>query len=420
MATAVTTCTGRHLSSLRQLRRHVSTPGKDRAYRRLLRRYGVDLAAFDELVEHPRLVYAEQPGCWFYAEDVLRARLLRRLMDTGEFASGSGMLSLGLDAFSDRGVKRWFSTFRLTEEVSMVHLLGASYRRRHRHRTYDALPLDGAPHHRLATLFSSAADMLEAARLSPETFADEMVRRFQEGFKPGLRAMMPPAGDRAGLLEFAGRLRGYRLEDALAHLANTYCELRPGVGWTELWDSINAKFFGMPIAPLGALYNRFLLAVADPVRMAHALRDDLRDLCGVDDGRDVSVAAVITPEDKYRMVLFDAREESFYFRDGDEVRRDLDWAELRNQARQDRSGGPSGVLAYLMMAASGIYLVSDPVDGTSPFESAARTLHLHRMDLPFPSLAPMPRYDSGRGGFLRIFSDEFEHCSRHTLDRFVS
>lgn len=302
----------------------------------------------------------------------------------------------------------------------MVHLLGASYRRRNRHRTYAALPLDHGPLRRLVTLFTSAADMLEAARLSPETFADEMVRRFQEGFEPGLRPMMPPAGDRASLLEFAARLRRYRLDEALAHLATTCCELRPGLGWSELWNSINSNFFGMPIDALGPLYNRFLLAVSDPVRMGHALRRDLRDLCGVDDGRDVSVAAVITPQEKYRMVFFDAEVENFYFRDGDEVRHDLDWSELRHRAQSCRTGGPSGVLAYLMMAAAGIYLVSDPMDGTSPFESAAHTIHQHRMDLPFPSLAPVPRYGSGRGGFLKIFSDEFERCSRHTLDQFVS
>lgn len=420
MATAVTTRKGRHLSSLRQLRRHVSTPGKDRGYRRLLRHYGVDLEAFADLVEPARLIYAEQPGCWFYAEDVLRARLLRRLMETGEFAPGSGVLSLALDAFSDRGVKRWFCTFRLTENVSKVHLLGASYRRRHRHRTYDALPLDRSSLRRLVTLFSSAADMLEAARISPEIFAEEMVLRFQRGFEPGIRPLMPPAGDRRSLLEFAAHLRSFRLDEALTHLATTCCELRPGLSWTGLWNSVNSKFFGLPIDALGPLYNRFLLAVSDPVRMGHALRRDLRDLCGVNDGRDVSVAAVITPEQKYRMVFFDSDAESFYFHDGDEVRHELDWHELRGQARLCNSGGPSGVLAYLMMAASGIYLLSDPVDGTSPFESAARTIHLHRMDLRFPSLAPMPRYDSGRGGFLRIFSDEFELCCQRTLDQFVS
>ena len=420
MTTAVSVRNARHLSSLRQLRCHISARGKRQAYRRLLRRYGVDLATFEGLVEHPRLVYAEQPGCWFYAEDVLRARLLQRLMDTGEFASSSGVLSLCLDAFSDRGVKRLFSTFRLSADVSTVHLLGASYRRRHRHRTYSALALEPGPMKRLATVFTSAADMLEAARLSPETFANEMVLRFQEGFEPGLRPLMPPAGDRASLRLFARRLRNHHLDDALGHLATVCCELRPGLGWAELWNSINERLFGLPIDALGPLYNRFLLSVNDPVRMGRALSEDLRTICEIDDRRDVSVAATVTSAKKYRMVFFEKETERFYFCDGDQARHALDWQALRRQAFLGRAGGPSGVIAYLMMAAAGIYLVSDPVDGSSPFESAARRIHRHHTGLRFPSLAPAPRLGSGRGGFLKIFSDDFEQCCTRTLDRFVS
>lgn len=419
MSLAVGTRRGRHLSSLRQLRSHCNASGKRGAYDRLLRDYGVDTGAFSDLIEQPRLIYAEQPGCWFYAEDLLRARLLQALIDTGEFAPSSGVLSLSLDAFSDRGVKRWFCTFALCDVVPAVHLLGTSYRRRHRHRTYAALPVDQAALRRMSTLFNSSADMLEAARLSPTTFADELVERFQHGFEPGLRPLMPPDYDRASLLEYAESLRRYRLDQALRNLAAPCCELRPGISWADFWNAVNEQFFGMSIGPLGALYNRFILTVSDPVRMAKALRRDLQDLYGQDDARDVSVAAVITEEDKYRMVFFDAERESFYFSDGDEERQPIEWHEIRRQAKLGCSGGPSGVLAYLMMAAAGIYLVSDPVDGTSPFESAARSIHRQRIDLPFPSLAPTPGYNSGRGGFLKIFTPEFDRCSRQVLDRFL-
>lgn len=420
MATAVRRRPGRHLASLRELRRHCGHAGKDRLYRGLLRDYGVDVAAFSDLVEHPRLIYAEQPGCWYYPEDLLRARLLEALLQTGEFAEGSGVLALSLDAFSDRGVKRWFTTFHLCEEVDEVHLLGSSYRRRHRHRTYAALDLSGGAFGRVSTLFGTAADMLEAARLGPETFADEFVDRFRRGIRPGIRPLLPAATDRAGLVRFAESLRRYRLGPALAQLAAPCTALSRGMGWTAFWNAVNSQFFGLPIAPLEVLYNRFLLTVSDPVQMARALRRDLREHCGQDDERDVSVAALVTPEEKYRMVFFDARSESFYFCDGSAERHALDWRELRRQAAAGRTGGPSGVLAYLMMAAAGIYLVSDAVDGTSPFESAARTIHEQRIGLRFPSLAPLSRSPAARGGFLQVHTEAFDRCVARTLDRFLA
>lgn len=424
MTTAVRSAAGRHLSSLRELRSHRDDACKASGYERMLRDYGVDVGAFSALVEHPRLIYAEQPGCWYYAEDLLRARLLRVLIDTGEFAPSSGVLSLSLDAFSDRGVKRWFNTFALLGEPGEVQLLGSTYRRRHRHLTYAALRVDLATRERLFTLFTTAANMLETARISPEAFAEYVKERFQNGIEPGLRPLLPPTSDRMSLLRFAESLRRFRLDDALRQLATPCCRLRSGcpeepLHWNDFWNHVNGQFFGQPVQPLGPLYNRFLLTVADPVQLARALHRDLCRWCGWNAVHDISIAGLITEDDKYRMVHFDVAAERFYYRAGDGAHHPISWHEVRSQAEKCRTGGPCGVLTYLMMAAAGIYLVSDPVDGTSAFESAARTLHLRRLGLQFPSLAPEPLPSEVHGGFLHVFSACFDHHSRRALQRFL-
>jgi hypothetical protein len=412
MTTTVHSVPSRHLSSLGRLRRHCADPGKASRYQELLTDYGIEVAAFSELVEHPRLIYVEQPGCWYYPEDLLRARLLRALIDTDLFAPTSGVLTLSLDAFSDCGVKRWYNLFTLWGESSQVHLLGSAYRRRHRHLAYAALPIEGDARDRMSVLFTTAADMLEAARISPEVFASHLIERFQDGIESGLRPMLPPLTDRYGLMRWAKSLRAFRLDEALAQLAAPCCELRSGAAlhWTD---------FGQEIGALGPLFNRFLLTVTDPARMARALRRDLRGLWGQDTDHDISVAALITDDSKYRMIFFDADTESFYFRDGDEQRIPITWDEVRRLAEACRTGGPCGVLSYLMLAASGIYMVSDDEDGTSPFESAARTIHQRRIGLCFPSLAPAPLAAQNRDGFLRAFSDDFDRCCEESLDRFL-
>lgn len=409
---------GRHLASLSELRAHFSDACKHEAYARWLEDFGISRRHFAALTSHPRLIYAEQPGCWFYPDDVLRARLLDALCETGEIHPASGVQSLCLDAFSDRGVKAWFCTFRLHSDIEPVHLLGSTYRRRHRHRTYAALPVDGAAHERLSHVFTTSADMLEAARISPRAFADEMLARFQDGLPAGLRPMFPE-GDRRSLLRFAGTLRRCDLDSALRTIAATCCELRRGVSWADYWNAVNSQHFGRKIEPLGRLYNRFLLTIEDPLRLAHALAAELDQVGGRKPGRDVSVAAIVTDDEKYRMVFFDAEREIFYYRDGG-VRHELPWSRIHELASRGRTGGPCGVLAYLMMAAAGIYLVSDSVDGTSPFETAARDIHLRRIGLRFPSLAPHASQPMNRGGLLQIFTPRFETTCRRTIERFLA
>lgn len=405
-----------HLTTFRELDRHVHDERKHAGYARLLADFGVDAERFSCLVRHPRLILAEQPGCWFGGDDLMRYHLLARLADVMGAGAGPEVLSLASDAFTCRGVKRDFLLFKLHRRLGSVHLVGASYIRRHRNQVYDALTISGSACERLAALLDLSLAMLGSAAVSPAAFADEVGAIFRAGIRPGVRPLLPARGDRRGLRTFAARLRRYDLEAARRPLAAAREALHDGVSWAGYWDRVNAAFLGSEISPLGPLFNRFLLAVDDPVKMA---RQQLR-LCCPDSSEPIAVAAVVAAGAKYRMVFFDPADERFFYCPQPGRRRPISWERLRELARGGRTGGPAGTLEYLLMAASGIYLVADPVDGHSRFERDARRIHELYTGLPFPYVA-LPASLCGREpDYLEMFAPGFAERCRTALERFFA
>ena len=163
---------GIHLTTIRELERHCQDERKQAGYRRLLKDFGIDAESFAALTAHPRLLMAEQPGSWFCGDDLMRFRLFDALRREYDFHSSSGVLSLADDAFTCRGIKKYVLLFHFHAEVEPVHLLGASFIRRHRNRVYSALPIAGSAYERLAATLDICLLMLESARSSPDTFAE--------------------------------------------------------------------------------------------------------------------------------------------------------------------------------------------------------------------------------------------------------
>lgn len=405
---------GPHLTTRRDLERHCRSGGKRAAYRGLLLDLGIDLELFEPLVAHPRLVLAEQPGNWLSGTDLIRYRLLRALIENDRFHASSGVLSLATDALTCRGLKRLFLAFLLHPELGPLCWLGASYLRRHRNHAYHALPIAGASYQRIRDILDICLTMLSSARVSPDAFATEVRGIFRGGVRSGLGPLLPASSDRRSLRELGARLGDYDLEGACQPLRTARRELRDGMRWVGYWDCVNGAFFGTRIGKLDPLFNRFLLTIADPVRMSRCLMS----LCRHRADQPIAVAAIVTGEEKYRMVFFDPATEDFFYRPSVRRRVRIPWWRLRELAERGATGGPSGVLEYLLMAASGIYLVVDPGDGKNRFERLAWEIHRRYTGLQFPSITFEPGEGQARWDYLHAYHPEFESRSRATLDRF--
>lgn len=405
-----------HLTTFRELERHCHDEEKQAGYRRLLADLGIDAASFSELVTHPRLILAEQPGSWFCGDDLMRHRLLSTLLETLDFHESSGVLSLSEDAFTCRGIKKYMLLFHFHRHVEPIPFVGAAFIRRHRNRVYSALRIAGATRERIATILDLCLVMLESARVSPDTFADEVLAIFRAGVRSGLRPLLPRRADRRSLSELASELRGYDLEAAAGPLRSARRELRCRMPWVAYWDRVNEAFLGTRIGELGTLLNRFLLSIEDPIRMSRRLMR----LCRHPQNEPLAVAAIIARGKKYRMVYYDPGTNRFFFSPRAGERQTITWSEVRRLAEENRTGGPSGTLEYLMMAASGIYLVADPEDGHNRFERKARRIHELYTGLRFPYVALAADGEPTAFDYLQIFDSAFEKRSRDAIERFFA
>lgn len=407
---------GIHLTTFRELERHCHDERKVAGYERLLADFGIGAESFAPLVAHPRLILAEQPGSWFCADDLMRYRLLRTLIETFGCHESSGVLSLAEDAFTFRGLKKYAFVFHFHRRVDPVHLVGAGFNRRHRHRVYSALSIAGTTRERIAGILELSLAMLESARVSPEVFADEVLAVFRGGVRSGLRPLLPRRSDRRSLRELGRELSEHDLDAAMGPLRAARGELSASVPWVAYWDRVNESFLGTRIGKLGNLFNRFLLTVEDPLRMSY----NLMRHCGHPANEPVAVAAIIARGEKYRMVFFDPGTKSFFYAPRPGERRAVSWSRIRGLAAEGRTGGPSAVLEYLLMAASGIYLVADPEDGHNRFELLARRIHEHYTGLPFPYVALADEGGQTTFDYLQIFDSGFEERSRNAIERFFT
>lgn len=402
-----------HLTTFRELERHCHDEAKQAGYERLLADFGIDAASFAALKTHPRLIMAEQPGSWFSGDNVMRHRLLSTLTETFDFHESSGVLSLAEDAFTCRGLKKYAFLFQLHSRVEPVPLIGAGFIRRQRNRVYSALKIAGATHERIAAILDHCLVMLEAARVSPEVFAAEVLAIFRGGVRSGLRPLLPRPTDRRSLRELGDLLGEHDLAAAVCPLRAARRELSNQVPWVAYWDRVNESFLGSGVGKLGALFNRFLLTVEDPVRMSCRLMR----LCRHPESDPVAVAAIIAGDEKYRMVFFDPEKNRFFYSPRPEERRAITWSRIRALAEEGRTGGPSGTLEYLLMAAAGIYLVVDPEDGHNRFERRARRIHELYTGLPFPYVA-LAHDGENMVDYLRIFDPAFEDLTRNAIEKY--
>lgn len=369
------------LRSWSELREHLDHGAKRDGYRRFLRDFGVDPddSAVRGLIDRPSLLFAEQPGCWYTPRDLVRARLLERLIERGRFDPElSGVRTLAHDRFTGIGDKSVFLDFALHPRLGPARVVGSQYLKKYEHRTYASLRLASHSHSRLRAIWDFSLRLIEAAAQSPKRFVTVAGEIFDAGPMQGARDLLPESNDPVALLEIGEDLARCRLEPAFHALWPARARLAKGIAWDVYWNAVNSEFLSQPIAGLEPLLGRYLLAVRDPVKLARSLHE----ASGLAADEPVSIASIVSDDDVARIVLFDPMTEGFFLLRRDGARRDVVWDELRSAA--GFGARPSGMLEYLFFAAFGSYLLVDAADGIQPFHETVCRIHREYTGLGFP------------------------------------
>ena len=408
------------MRSRAELVEHLEAPGKADAYREFLRAYGVDPDA--EGVRPPRgkaLLMAEQPGNWLTARDYVRARILELLVAELKFDRRlSGARTLSHDRFTADGEKGVFLDFCLHPELGPVRLVGSSFIKKFRHRSYASLRLRGTALTRFATTLDYAVLMLKTARQSPKRFAKVMTTVFDSSPLPGARDILPATNDPAELRRISQDLATADLLRAKRSLVSIRRLLRQGVSWPSYWDAANGLVLSVRSRCLSPLLGRMLLAIEDPIQMSRALLEE----GGAQDDGMVSVAGLVSADGVFRTVLFDPENESFFTQIRGGERRTIEWSELRESAAQGQGARPSGVLEYLMLAAFGYYMLVDSGDSFLRFHERVCDIHRARIGVGYPWLtcaADGPLTDDANNHFTHLYRPVFKDQLRDQLDAFM-
>jgi len=407
------------IASWSELSTHVEGSPWAERYRSFFDDFGVDATAPEVrgFGARPAILFAEQPGCWLTPRDLVRARLLERIVERGHFDPAlSGARSLADDRFTGDGEKGIFLEFHLHEGLGPVRLLGSRFLKRYEHRTYASLRLTAMSYKRIQAIWDYSLQMIEAAAISPQRFAEVVGSIFDGSPVKGARDVLPESNDPQLLLAIGEGLAGYRLEPAFKALWPARAVLVRNIHWDAYWNRLNSEFLSLPVESLSPLLSRFLLAVVDPIRMARSLHEE------VDAAPDepVSVAGMVTADDVFRTVLFDPKRERFFVQERDGRRRDVSWDAVRDSAAQGLGARPSGVLEYLFLAAFGFYLLVDCHDRIQGFHEAVCAIHRRRLGTKFP-WASFPVRDElapGANRFLDIFRPGFVELTVDVLSHF--
>lgn len=371
------------IKSWSELAAHLATPGRGESYRSMLREFGVDPDA-EVIAGHdgrPAILFVEQPGCWLTPRDLVRVRLLERLMDRGNFDPvRSGVRALVHDRFTWEGDKAVFLRFDLHPGLGPARLLGSMYLRRYKHRTYASLHVQAKSYLRMRAIWDYSLRMLEAADISAERFAEVTGEIFSSSPEVGGRDILPSTNRPNDLLKLGHELRECRLEPAFKGLWPARSRLTKDMLWDVYWNAVNGEFLEAPIGSISPLLGRILTAVTDPVRMGRRLHA----VVGAAADEPVSVAGYIPGGDIFRMVLFDPVAERFFVEEAKGETRVVDWEEVRLSAAEGRGGRPSGVLEYLFLAAVGCYFVVEPYDRLQPFQESACAIHQESTGIKYP------------------------------------
>lgn len=407
-----------YITSGAELRAHLHATGRAEAYGRLMTALGVDPGIVPEDDTRPGLLFAEQPGCWFTARDLIRARILDMLVTRGWFDwRRSGVYALADDRFTSDGDKAVFLAFELCSSLGPVRVLGSTYIRRNRKRTYAALELDEAAVERLRAIFETSREILLASMQGDEPFTARVRALRADGMPPGLEALLPPDGAPDRLSALCGSITVFQAAQAAALLEHGLARLRPGVRWESFWNELNGRFLGTTVQRFGPLLNRLLLAVKDPIRMGRGLIDALE----LDPMEPIKVAGAALDGETYRMVWFDPSTEGFYMEHG-EGRAPVAWDEVRGVAMAGGAASASGTLEYLLLAATGHYMVVDPGDGFQYFHARACALHEAYTGRKFPWIT-FPADDDEAGpdanSFLEAYHPRFTRRADAILTTFL-
>jgi hypothetical protein len=408
-----------YIRSGTELAAHLRSPGRAAAYRSLLQDLGVDTGIVPEDEARPGLLFAEQPGCWFTARDRIRVRILETLVTRGWFDwQRSGVYALADDRFTGDGDKAVFLAFELCSSLGPVRVLGSTFIRRNRRRTYSSLTLEGAALDRLRAVFDVSRDVLAAAAAGEAEFVARVQSLRALGLPYGLEALLPPDDHSGRLSDLCGRITGFQALEAASLLEHALARLEPGVRWESFWNEVNGRFLRATVQRLGPLLNRLLLAIKDPVRTAETLSAVL----GLDAGEPVSVAGAALRDDLYRMVWFDPASRGFFL-ERDDDREPVAWEEIRGVAMAGGPASPSGVLEYLLLAATGHYLIVDPGDHFQPFHARACATHELYTGRKFPWLT-FPADDQETGSpsnsFLEAYHPRFARRADAVLKTFLT
>ena len=408
------------MRSKAELEAHLKAPGKAEAYRDFLRSYGVNPDA--EGVRPPAgnaLFMAEQPGSWLTARDYVRARLLELLVsDLGFDRRVSGARTLSHDRFTADGEKGVFLEFCLHPELGPVRLVGSSFIKKFKHRSYASLKLRGNAVTRFATTLDYAVLMLKTARQSPTRFAKVLMTVFNSSPLPGARDILPATNDPAELRRISRDLATADLLRAKRSLVSIRRLLRQGVSWPSYWDAANGLVLSLRSRCLSPLLGRMLLAVEDPLQMSRTLLEE----GGAQDDGLVSVAGLVSADGVFRTVLFDPESESFFTQMRGGERRTIEWSELRESAAKGQGARPSGVLEYLMLAAFGYYMLVDSGDSFLRFHERVCDIHRSRIGVGYPWLtcaAEGPLTDEANNHFTHLYRPIFKDQLRDQLDAFL-
>ncbi len=407
-----------HLTSWSEVEAHIHHRGKWDGYQRMLVEFGLDP---DQLLppaarrETPRLLYAEQPGCWLYPQDLERSYLLDELLTTGLFTDDSGRMALKNDSYRHWGAKHIFVLFAPHRALGETTLLPARFHRRHRNTSYGGLGIHGPVLEHIRQTFELLEDLLAAAAHDPLDFVKRVRDALARDLPAMSRRLLPGNASNAELATLGGRLARLDLEAARRPLAAGRAACATETSWCDLWQRVNGTFFGRPVGDISPLLNRYLLAITDPSRMA----EKLFSLPGQAQDDFLALAGLVDDDSQFWIVGWE-RGSGSLVRTLGERREAITWQELRELAAEGRTGGPTAVVEYLAIAANGIYLVGDPFDGESAFERRVSQLCLDATGCSFPRISMPEPFADEPSYYLDTFDPDLRARASERLERFFA
>jgi hypothetical protein len=361
------------------LKNHMDALGPDKLDA-MLRDMGMNVEAVRTLREDgPSAFLAEQPG-FYPAAYGARMKLVEWLSGhLGLKAPHSRTYAVPVDGFSARGGKKVLTTFAVLPQNGADALLEkppiiTNKDAKELHNiAYTAIAMRGGVHAKLSAILDGVLHILKTASnaQSDRQFHRELQQRGQV-----VSMLLPKGKEQMGqAAAIRGELDAYDLEAAIGGIQTLQGQLSKedeAATWASYWTAANAKLFGQDIESMEELLGKLVLAIDDPVRLAHWLTEKVKPLAearGQGDsaitkdllaGESVPLVGLVDPRThQYRSLRYRFSEGTFCTdREGKEP---LSWDDVRALADDGRAA-PAYILKYLLRAAAGMYIVMDHHD----------------------------------------------------------